>query len=83
VNLLLHGHTTHGAQFDPPDQRVPVTYHGPESGIALLLRNHPKRSSWSSRLKIGVVGLGTGTIATYGLQGTAFAFTSLIRMSLI
>jgi hypothetical protein len=77
VKLLLHGQTTHGAQFDPPDQRVPVTYYSPESGIGLLLRNHPKRSSWSSRLRIGVVGLGTGTIATYGLPGDTIRFYEL------
>ena len=74
VKLLLHGQTTHGAQFDPPDQKIPTTYYGPESGIGLLLRNHPKRSSWNSRLRIGVIGLGAGTLAAYGLPGDSVRF---------
>lgn len=77
ARLLIHGQTTHGAQLDPPNQGVPVTYYGPDSGIGVLLRNHPKRSGWSSRMRIGVVGLGTGTLATYGHPGDSIRFYEL------
>jgi hypothetical protein len=74
ANWLVHGMTTHGGQLDPPNQRFPVAYYGPDSGIGLVLRNHPKRSSWSSQLRIGVVGLGAGTLAAYGHRGDSIRF---------
>jgi hypothetical protein len=77
VKVLVHGQTTHGAQLDPPSQSLPVTYFGPDSGIGVLLQNHPKRSNWSSSLRIGVVGLGVGTLATYGRPGDSMRFYEL------
>jgi hypothetical protein len=77
AKLLVHGQTTHGAQLDPPNQRFPATYYGPESGIGLVLRNHPKRSSWTGNLRIGVVGLGAGTLAAYGHPGDSLRFYEL------
>lgn len=67
---LFHGIIEHGDQFFLPPKRLrPTTYYGPESGIGILLREcigSPKR--------IGVVGLGTGTIAAYGKSGDMFRF---------
>jgi len=77
AKVLIHGQTTHGAQLDPPDQRVPLTYYGPDSGIGVLLRNHPKRSNWGNALRIGVVGLGVGTLAAYGHPGDSLRFYEL------
>lgn len=62
---LGHGRIKHGMQFQEPDKRRrPTTYYGPSSGIGLLLVNYPRPAG--GRLRIGVVGLGTGTIAAYG-----------------
>jgi hypothetical protein len=67
---LFHGIIEHGSQFFLPPRRLrATTYYGPESGIGILLREcigGPKR--------VGVVGLGTGTIAAYGKSGDTFRF---------
>ncbi len=72
--ILMHGRTLHGAQLNPPYERLPVAYYGPQSGIGLVLSNHPKRLANSGPLRVGVVGLGTGTIAAYGQPGDFIRF---------
>ena len=65
-HLLMHGATTHGLQFTAPERAFSITsYYGPTSGVGLAL-NHltqkgPKR--------LGIVGLGTGSLAAYGADG--------------
>ncbi|HVM74200.1 MAG TPA: hypothetical protein VMT75_01075 [Candidatus Saccharimonadales bacterium] len=71
---LFHAHTMHGAQLDPPNDRLPMVYYGPESGIGLLLSNHPKRTSGDGTLRVGLVGLGAGTLAAYGRSGDEFRY---------
>ena len=71
---LFHAHTLHGAQLDPPYDHLPTAYYGPESGIGLLLRNHPKRNSGAGGLRVGIVGLGAGTLAAYGQPGDYFRY---------
>ncbi|WP_260736116.1 fused MFS/spermidine synthase [Tunturiibacter lichenicola] len=61
--MLLNGTIQHGTQlFAPGLTRTPTTYYADDSGIGLALRNccddRPRN--------IGVIGLGTGTLATYG-----------------
>lgn len=67
---LLHGQIEHGAQYLTwPDNRSPTSYYGRKSGVGLALRfccEGPKR--------VGVIGLGTGTIAAYAKPGDAFRF---------
>ena len=54
--LLQHGRITHGLQFvNPAEAMSPVSYYGPESGIALGVAALP-----TGHRRIGVVGLGTG-----------------------
>ncbi len=72
--LLEHGRTRHGLQLDPPYDRTPLAYYGTNSGIGILLKNHPKRSPGNSGLRVGVVGMGAGTLAAYGLPGDYFRF---------
>jgi hypothetical protein len=61
---LLHGTTMHGAQsLDPARSRDPLTYYAPQSGVGLAMRAAP--ALFGSRARIGVVGLGTGTLACY------------------
>lgn len=70
---LYHGHTLHGAQLNPPNDRLPMAYYGPDSGIGIFLRNHPKRSLGAS-MRVGIVGLGAGTLAVYGQPGDYFRY---------
>ncbi len=68
---LTHGTINHGEQFlDPVRRHEPTTYYGPRSGIGLLLRD----LSIKGPLKVGVVGLGTGTIAAYGKAGDVYRY---------
>ena len=70
TRTLFHGTIEHGAQFLAPTLRKQATtYYGPESGIGIVLREcFPKRK------RVGIVGLGVGTIAAYGMPGDAFQF---------
>ena len=70
---LFHGQTLHGAQLDPPNDRLPMAYYGPQSGIGIFLRNHSKRGL-TPGLRIGVVGLGAGTLAVYGQSADYFRY---------
>ncbi len=73
--MLRHGRVVHGTQYVAPDKHTePTTYFGPKSGIGILLQNHPARISTSPGLRIGIVGLGIGTISAYGLPGDAITF---------
>jgi len=68
--LLQHGRITHGLQFvDPAQAMLPVSYYGPESGIGLGVAALP-----TGPRRIGVVGLGTGTMAAFGRAGDYVRF---------
>jgi hypothetical protein len=75
--VLFHGSTAHGAQLWPPYDRLPTTYYGPESGIGIMLQNHPNRHRGNGALSVGLVGLGVGTLATYGREGDYFRYYEL------
>jgi hypothetical protein len=51
-----------------------MAYYGSDSGIWLLLRNHPKHSGTVGGLRVGDVGLGAGTLAVYGFPGDYFRY---------
>jgi hypothetical protein len=68
---LLNGTIEHGAEwFAPQFLGQPLTYYAPDSGLGLAMRlccgAGPKR--------VGVVGLGTGTVAAYGNAGDVMRF---------
>jgi hypothetical protein len=74
---LTHGQIKHGFQFvDDYWKRQPTTYYGRESGIgiAISLSRQLARDTDQHPLRVGVVGLGTGTIAAYGEEGESFRF---------
>lgn len=75
---LQHGRILHGLQYLEGEKRSwPTSYYGTASGVGLALRNHPRRlvAETSERsLRVGVVGLATGTIAAYGQIGDYFKF---------
>ncbi len=69
--VLQHGTTFHGLQFaDPQRRRLPTAYYGPESGGGLAIEHFPRKT----HRRIGVVGLGVGTLAAYGKAGDVFRF---------
>jgi SAM-dependent methyltransferase len=76
--VLSHGRIEHGFQFTDKDKhRWPTSYYGPESGIGLALTHHPNRSAAKvedQALRIGMVGLGTGTIACYAREHDLLRF---------
>ncbi|MEW6303472.1 MAG: fused MFS/spermidine synthase, partial [Verrucomicrobiota bacterium] len=64
--LLQHGRITHGLQFtEDLAARWPTSYYGEQTGIGLALRHFPRQEN----RRIGLVGLGTGTLAVYGKTG--------------
>jgi hypothetical protein len=73
-NVLYHGITAHGSQFTDPARRgQPATYYSTQSGIGLTL-NFFHRGPEVRPLRIGSVGLGTGTLAAFVAQGDSISF---------
>src|SRR5262249_17511391 len=67
---LYNGRIEHGAQFlHPPQSWRPTTYYGPKSGVGLALDFYSGVPT-----RVGVVGLGAGTLAAYGEAGDSFRF---------
>jgi SAM-dependent methyltransferase len=73
VMQLSHGVILHGQQvMAGPGRRVATSYYGETSGIGrALLGLRP------GRLRVGVIGLGVGTLAAYGQRGDIFRFYEL------
>jgi hypothetical protein len=75
IMRLRHGRIIHGTQYQTEDRaREPTAYYGRSSGIGLAIEHHPKRETG---LRIGVVGLGAGTLAAYGQAGDVLRFYEL------
>jgi xanthosine utilization system XapX-like protein len=78
VRTLLHGWIIHGYQYQAAEwRRAPTSYYNEKSGVGLAVLNHPRRVAGvpgQSDLRIGVVGLGTGTMAVYGRAGDYVRF---------
>src|SRR6266704_3386425 len=71
MRALSHGTIIHGKQFLEADRRDwPTSYYGRESGIGLALLD----AGVHGPLRVGVVGLGAGTLAAYGRTGDVFRF---------
>ncbi len=73
LQMLAHGTTLHGVQSTLPALRkTPISYYGPGTGIAIVLANTQK--FFGSAARIGVVGLGTGTLACHAKPGQQWRF---------
>lgn len=67
---LTDGTTVHGEQFpNGRYARTPTTYYTANSGIGRTLRALGQANS-----RVGVIGLGAGTIAAYGKPGDVYRF---------
>jgi SAM-dependent methyltransferase len=71
VRVLMHGTITHGEQYlNPMFQGRPTTYYGPNSGVGRAIRQDRENGP----VRVGVIGLGAGTLAAYGRAGDYFRF---------
>jgi hypothetical protein len=71
TRTLTNGTINHGEQFLNPARRdLPTTYYGPNTGVGLAIRDKQK----SGPMRVGVIGLGTGTIAAYGRPGDYYRY---------
>ena len=72
LRRLLHGVIMHGEQYLHPDRRGMVTtYYQHSSGVGAALLARRERPG---PMRVGVIGLGTGTLAAYGRKGDTYRF---------
>lgn len=68
--MLTHGATAHGFQYlDGEARRIPTAYYGWNTAVGQVLSK--------LRGRIGLVGLGAGTLARYGEPGDTYRFYEL------
>jgi hypothetical protein len=66
TRTLTHGTINHGEEFlNVARRNWPTTYYGPNTGVGITIREKQKNGA----VRIGVIGLGTGTVAAYGRLG--------------
>jgi hypothetical protein len=64
----------HGEQYTAPEARaVGTTYYGPGSGVGRTI----EASRSGAPMRLGVIGLGVGTLATYGREGDVYRLYEL------
>ncbi len=77
---MKHGTTFHGLQFLSPEKEdLATAYYSPQSGIGLIMKHFnrtagPQKTLPEKPIRVGVVGLGAGTIATYLEEGDLLRF---------
>jgi SAM-dependent methyltransferase len=70
VRKMIHGTINHGEQFVTPEKRrEPIAYFGPKAGVVLALEALRRPN-----MRVGVLGLGAGTLAAYGRPGDVYRF---------
>src|SRR6266436_2579431 len=70
LRRLVHGAIMHGEQYQYDGRRKLITtYYQPSSGIGAAILSAQDRP-----IRVGVIGLGTGTIAAYGRAGDVYRF---------
>lgn len=71
TRTLTHGTINHGEQFlNPARRRMPTTYYGPITGVGMAILDKQKAGA----MRVGVIGLGTGTLASYNREGDYYRF---------
>jgi len=72
LRRLMHGVIMHGEQYQHADRRRQATsYYQHSSGIGAALL---ARQARPGPMRVGVIGLGIGTLAAYGRQGDTYRF---------
>jgi spermidine synthase len=70
-HMLNSGTTTHGVQYRNAALRSqPTTYYGNVTGVGYALRQREP----GERTRIGIIGLGIGTLSAYGRAGDRFRY---------
>ncbi|HEY0627433.1 MAG TPA: fused MFS/spermidine synthase [Allosphingosinicella sp.] len=73
VRQLTHGTTLHGLQsLAPGRESEPTSYYGRSSGVGLALS--AAEAFYGPAARIGIVGLGTGTLSCYAKPGQDWRF---------
>jgi len=71
--LLVHGTTVHGIQNRAKGRELePTSYYAPLSGVGLAMKAAPEL--YGPHARIGIVGLGAGTLACYRQPGQQWRF---------
>lgn len=71
VRQLVHGRIVHGVQFtDPTRSHQPTAYFHSTSGVGRALAAKQQVGP----VRVGIIGLGVGTLASYGRSGDYFRF---------
>jgi SAM-dependent methyltransferase len=71
VRTLIHGTINHGEEYLTPSKRdIPITYYGGSTGVALAVKDREAKGP----IRLGVIGLGTGTMAAFGRAGDYVRF---------
>ena len=83
TRTLTNGTINHGEQFLNLARRDwPTTYYGPATGVGIAIRD---RQSAGRASRVGVIGVGAGTLASYGRLGDYYRFYEInplvLRMS--
>lgn len=74
IRRLMHGAILHGEEYlDGSNRNKPTTYYGSSSGVGRLM----VATAMNEARHVGVIGLGTGTMAAYGEAGDRFRFYEL------
>ena len=72
--VLLHGRIKHGLQLlQPEKQQTPTTYFTADSGLGVAMKYY----DYQGPQHVGIMGLGAGTVATYGQKGDRYRFYEL------
>jgi SAM-dependent methyltransferase len=76
TRTLMNGSIQHGTQIfgDETMRRTPTTYYSRDSGVGLAIRFCCAGRPANAPRRIGVIGLGAGTIAAYGRPGDRIRF---------
>ncbi len=79
ANQMVHGSTIHGFEFLDANLRdTPTSYYSTDSGIGLAITTNPHYAQhtlgYGSGMRVGVLGLGVGTLAAYGQPGDTYRF---------
>ncbi len=73
VRVLVHGTTLHGIEFmDQAKRRIPLGYYSPSSAVGALLIDDVFQAK-----RVGVVGLGAGTLSMYAKLNCPIDFYEL------
>ncbi len=73
VRRLVHGVILHGLQdMNENARREPTSYYGPGSGVGIAIQELGRQRPQG--IRVGVIGLGVGTLAAYGRKGDHYRF---------